>query len=676
MKLTRLPHPSPGPRWRWAGHGLVALALWAAAIAYAATAAPLKSITVAVSDNSPPWVFRDADGHLQGLGVDRWSLWEAATGIKVNLRAVTYRQAKDLLLAGKVDAIDFVSNADVEKDQLDLSDAYMPSNLVLYFHKSISGIVDAKSTRGFLVGVRRGGVCPSELREGGSYNLAPYPSFVALVDAALDGDVKVFCLPDQQAAYLLNRAGKAAEFRRSPPLRSLTAHWAVRKGNAAMKTLIAAGFARVDPAARQAVFDRWLGSSVDQPPVYLRHLAEALVVAAITLLVLLAWLWTLRRAVKRRTADLLAAKRDLAARVREQACLHGVFKASEDLNTPLRVMLHDVADALRTGLACADAASVEVDWDGQHHATGTAQNAGTRLSAPLLAEGQTHGQLTVTYDPPRASADDRTVHDQARGLLDLVAQRLATVFERRALQDERRELDRQMFQMEKLTTMGELTMGLAHEIGNPLGGMKAVAQSLQHEAALPDDVHEDLARLEAEIDRLSAFLRSFHGYAAQQAPAPEACALERILDDVLFWTRRDARSGKVRFEVAGLDTLPPLRADRHQLKQVLLNLVMNAIHALPEGGTVAIRAARAGATARLEVADSGAGIAPELLTRIFEPFFTTRRDGSGLGLPIVRKIVEDHGGSVSITSEPGRGTRVTLIWPLAIEDHDPIDPAR
>lgn len=656
--------------------GFVAALLLCWVLMALADPAPVRSITVAVSDNSPPWVFRDADGQLQGLGVDRWSLWEAATGIKVTLHAVTYREAKDLLLAGKVDAIDFVSNADVEKDRLDISAAYMPSNLVLYFHKSISGIVDAKSTRGFLVGVRRGGVCPTELKDGGSFNLAPYPSFVALVDAALNGDIKVFCLPDQQAAYLLNRAGKASEFRHSPPLRTLTAHWAVLKGNDAMRELIAAGYARVDPQARQAVFDRWLGSMVDEPPAYLRHLAKAAAVTAFTVLVLLVWLWTLRRSVKRRTADLLTAKRALAARVREQACLHAVFKASEDLNTPLRVMLHDVANALRSGFARPDTTAVAVQWDGQQLATGTSPDTARQLSTPLLAESQNHGHLTVAYEPAGDKTDDESVRAQVQDMLDLVAQRLATVFERRALQDQRRELDRQMFQMEKLTTVGELTMGLAHEIGNPLGGMKAVAQSLQYGPELSTESREDLARLESEIDRLSAFLRSFHGYAAQHAPTPEPCALRAALDDVLFWTRRDATSRQIEFTVGELDHLPPLQADRHQLKQVLLNLVMNAIQVQPDGGSITIAATLGRDHVELEVTDTGPGIAPDLLARIFEPFFTTRREGSGLGLPIVRKIVEDHGGKISIHSEPGRGTRVVLHWPIAIKDHDAIDSAR
>lgn len=239
----------------------------------------------------------------------------------------------------------------------------------------------------------------------------------------------------------------------------------------------------------------------------------------------------------------------------------------------------------------------------------------------------------------------------------------------RRLSDERRLLDRQMFQMEKLTTLGELAMGLAHEIGNPLAGMKAVAQAMQYEEDIPPGLMEALKRLEAEIDRLSGFLRTFHGFATPQWANAEACHLNDVLDDVLFWTRKDARSKGVIIEQHGTDALPPLWADPHQLKQSLLNLVINAIHAMPEGGTLTITAESAGGRARIAIRDSGSGISAEALPHIFEPFFTTRREGSGLGLAIVRKIAEQHGAQVSVTSELEHGSCFTLDWPLAGNTH-------
>lgn len=237
----------------------------------------------------------------------------------------------------------------------------------------------------------------------------------------------------------------------------------------------------------------------------------------------------------------------------------------------------------------------------------------------------------------------------------------------REILDERRELDRQMFQMEKLTTFGELAMGLAHEIGNPLAGMKAVAQALQYEDDIPPGVAEALERFESEVDRLSSFLRSFHGFAAPQAIVPAACDLGQVLDDVLFWTRKDARSHGVRFSLEGVASLPPVLADPNQLKQVFLNLLMNAMHAMPDGGTVTIAASHADGRARIEIRDTGIGIEPAVLKRIFAPFFTTRREGSGLGLAIVKKIVAQHDATIDAASEPGHGTCFTLVWPLAAE---------
>ncbi len=239
------------------------------------------------------------------------------------------------------------------------------------------------------------------------------------------------------------------------------------------------------------------------------------------------------------------------------------------------------------------------------------------------------------------------------------------VSEERSLQDERRQLDRQLFQIEKLATMGELAMGVAHEIGNPLAGMKAVVQALQYEDDLPGAVLEPLRRLESEIDRLSGFLRSFHGFAAPTALDLKPVALGDVLADVLFWTRKEARSQKVEVQLSVPADLPLLRADPPQLKQVLLNLVVNAMHAMPDGGRLGIGAGAHGQLVRIEVADTGCGIAAEVLPRIFDPFFTTRAGGSGLGLAITAKIVREHGATIAVHSDPGAGARFVLEWPQA-----------
>lgn len=244
-------------------------------------------------------------------------------------------------------------------------------------------------------------------------------------------------------------------------------------------------------------------------------------------------------------------------------------------------------------------------------------------------------------------------------------------------QQTRRELDRQMFQMEKMTALGELAMGIAHEIGNPLAGMKAVVQVLEEEE-LAAPVREQLGRVHREIDRLAAFLRTFHGFAAPQETHPVACQLRDALEDVLVWTRKEAAARKVTIDYAGCcGAVPELWADPSQLKQVLLNLVLNAMQAMSAGGRIEIGMCtrgddQSGPVQRMRfcVHDTGPGIAPQVLPRIFDPFFTTRSAGSGLGLAVVKKIAMQHGADIHVHSEPGKGTRFELIWPVAREERE------
>lgn len=230
-------------------------------------------------------------------------------------------------------------------------------------------------------------------------------------------------------------------------------------------------------------------------------------------------------------------------------------------------------------------------------------------------------------------------------------------------QENRRELDRQVFLMDKMATLGELAMGIAHEIGNPLAGMKAVAQAIQFEEDLPPGILEAMRRFESEVDRLATFLRSFHGYAIAAVSMPQPCSLPAALDDVLFWTRKEAKSAGIEIETLLAPVLPLLRADPAQLKQVLLNLVVNAIHALPDGGRIVIAAAVRPGGVEIRIEDDGIGIPADVLPRIFDPFFSTRQGGSGLGLTISAKILREHGAVIEVESQEGHGTCIVLTWP-------------
>jgi PAS domain S-box-containing protein len=248
----------------------------------------------------------------------------------------------------------------------------------------------------------------------------------------------------------------------------------------------------------------------------------------------------------------------------------------------------------------------------------------------------------------------------------------------------RKELEEQLLQSQKLQAIGQLAGGIAHDFNNILQAMQGYVEFLLEDLADRPDVHDDLTSIGRSIDRARDLTRQLLAFGRQQVLAPAVHDLGAIVEDLLPLVQRLLGEGiELRFDRVA-DPVP-VHADRGQLEQVLLNLCVNARDAMGDTGVIAIVAGRRpidgpgdGEQARLEpgtyavldVADSGAGIAPELLGRIFEPFFTTKDvgAGTGLGLATVYGIVRQHGGVVTVDSEVGRGSRFRVVLPLAEGD--------
>ncbi|HEV2106556.1 MAG TPA: ATP-binding protein [Candidatus Eisenbacteria bacterium] len=228
----------------------------------------------------------------------------------------------------------------------------------------------------------------------------------------------------------------------------------------------------------------------------------------------------------------------------------------------------------------------------------------------------------------------------------------------------RLELERRLTRAENLAAMGRLTATLAHEIRNPLAIIRGSAKRLGKldpgAQPLADSVVEEADRLGRTVNRYLQFARGQGD--APASPGDAAAALVATLDllEGEFAARRCALA-----RAGDLAVPAPVRLDGESLKQVFLNLVLNALAALPEGGRVTATVARAGERVELSIADDGPGIPPEVLRRLGEPFFTTRAQGTGLGLFLSRRLVQSAGGELRIASRAGAGTTCTVALPLA-----------
>lgn len=227
----------------------------------------------------------------------------------------------------------------------------------------------------------------------------------------------------------------------------------------------------------------------------------------------------------------------------------------------------------------------------------------------------------------------------------------------RTIKSQQHELIRQ----EKLASVGQLLAALAHDLRNPLGVIRSSAQVVL-EGPQEEAIRHEMARyIIDEVDKLSQRLHDFLRYARQKPPDLADCAAEDVLRAAL--KQWDAQGGheQVRVEHRFERDLPLIRIDPEQIKEALMNVLINAREAMGEGGTLILATRRGeGNTVEIDVTDTGSGIAPADLARIFEPFFTTKNYGTGLGLTNVKRLVEDNGGTLAVTSHQGTGTTFTL----------------
>ncbi len=230
----------------------------------------------------------------------------------------------------------------------------------------------------------------------------------------------------------------------------------------------------------------------------------------------------------------------------------------------------------------------------------------------------------------------------------------------------RRESER-IARLNQLADMGKLAAGLAHELKNPLSTLKLNLQLLEEDLADVPGVERSKTRLttlKKEADRLRQTLDDFLRFAGRIELRTEEVGVNAIVEELVDFLHPQAQAHKVRILTSLSAEGPRCRLDVNLFKQALLNLLLNAIQAMPKGGELLIRSLASKGQAILYISDTGMGIPAENLPRIFDAYFTTKKGGTGLGLPTTRRIIEEHGGHIAVTSEPGQGTNFRVEIPL------------
>jgi two-component system sensor histidine kinase HydH len=234
-----------------------------------------------------------------------------------------------------------------------------------------------------------------------------------------------------------------------------------------------------------------------------------------------------------------------------------------------------------------------------------------------------------------------------------------------------RKTEAQLIRSEKLAALGQLSAGIAHEIRNPLTSINILIHSLTETLPREDSRWEDLKVIEEEILRINEIVDQFLRFAKPASPLFEKTNLVPVLEEILQLLRPQIERGGITVKKE-FGPLPLITVDKEQIKQVTLNLLMNAIQAMTEGGRLSMsgRLSKNGDWVELAIQDSGVGIPPDDMNKLFDPFFSTKEGGMGLGLAIAHRIIDQHHGKIEVESTPGKGTLFTISLPVSTEEQD------
>ena len=218
---------------------------------------------------------------------------------------------------------------------------------------------------------------------------------------------------------------------------------------------------------------------------------------------------------------------------------------------------------------------------------------------------------------------------------------------------------------ERLAALGQLSAGLAHELRNPLGTIRASAELLKKSVGTDNPVAAELAGFVAsEVDRTNSLVTRFLEFARPLALRTEPCELTEVVDSAVARLERDGKGGHVAVYKNYSPDVRPFPFDAELMERVIYNLLLNAAQASPPDGAITVKTRPTDGRVEISVIDRGSGIQPEHLESIFNPFFTTKAEGVGLGLSIVSKIVDQHGGKMTVESEAGKGSVFRIYLPL------------
>ncbi len=360
------------------------------------------------------------------------------------------------------------------------------------------------------------------------------------------------------------------------------------------------------------------------------------------------------------------AQAALRERVKELTCLYGIAQLSDKPDASLTQIIQGIVELVPPAMQYPSISFSKIELDDNLFRTSYYPDKGASLSVPIIINKQQRGFVEVIYEYNSEEDRKKTFLDEEHSLLNAIAREVALIVERREAEEANRKLQEQLRHADRLATIGQLSAGVAHELNEPIGSILGFAQLAQKSPQLPSDINRDLNMIIASGLHAREVIKKLMLFARQTPANKVEVNLDELIEDSMFFL--EARCRKANIAINHVHSIKPpiIIADTSQFRQVIVNLMVNAIQAMPDGGQLIIKTTADDNDVKLIVKDTGKGIKEDNIKKIFMPFFTTKDvgQGTGLGLAVVHGILTAHNADIYVDSIVNKGTTFIISIPL------------
>ena len=357
---------------------------------------------------------------------------------------------------------------------------------------------------------------------------------------------------------------------------------------------------------------------------------------------------------------------ELRERVKELTCLYGIAKLGAQPEISLEKLLQRTVELLPPAWLYPDTACARIVLSDHTYATCGYKKATQSMKADIVVNGNKQGFVDVGYIWEMPQLDEGPFLNEERNLIDTIARDISVIVEQEQAEDEKSRLQEQLLHADRLATIGQLGAGLAHELNEPLANILGFAQLAAKDPVLTGQTRQDIEKIVSAALHARQVTTKLLVFARETPAEKTQVNLNSLVEDGLHFLQSRCTKAGIKLVRNLPKGLPEITADRSQLLQVLTNLVVNSVQAMPHGGRLTITTGGDDAQVLLSVEDTGTGMSEEVMKDIFNPFFTTKDvdQGTGLGLSVVHGIVTSHGGTIVVESTINRGTKFVIRLPM------------